>query len=220
MRAYSSLKEKYSRQASRYDSRWNRTYGRATLRATVEAVPWGGLRRVLDVGCGTGGLLEEAGQRNLHPQIRVVGVDLSLAMLQLAQKKVNGTYHASWSNAVAESLPFPSGSFDAVVCANSFHYYRGPLQVLREFRRVLRPGGCLVLTDWCDDYFACKVSRWTMRLRDKARFRVYGIHRCYSMKQCEQMLTQSGFQIESARRFKVDWLWGVMTYRARTVANG
>ncbi len=59
-----------------------------------------------------------------------------------------------------------------------------------------------------------------MQLRDKARFRVYGIHQCYSMKQCEQMLTQSGFQIESARRFKVNWLWGVMTYRARTVANG
>lgn len=93
MKAYASLKEKYSRQASRYDRRWNRTYGRATLRATVEAVPWDGLQRVLDVGCGTGGLLEEAGQRNLHPQIRVVGVDLSLAMLQLAQKK--GERHLS-----------------------------------------------------------------------------------------------------------------------------
>ena len=216
MQAYSSLKEKYARQASRYDHRWNRTYGRATLQATVEAVPWSGLRRVLDVGCGTGGLLEEAGQRNLHPQIRVIGVDVSLAMLQLAQKKVNGTYHVSWSNAVAEYLPFPSGSFDAVVCANSFHYYRGPLRVLAEFRRVLRPGGCLVLTDWCDDYLACKVSGWTLQLRDRARFRRYGLQRCYGMKQCEELLTKTGFQIESARRFKIDWLWGVMTYRART----
>ena len=215
MQAYSSLKEKYSRQALSYDRRWNRTYGHATLQATVEAVPWGGLRRVLDVGCGTGELLEVAGHGRLHPQIRVIGVDVSLAMLQQAHRKLNGAHRASWSNAVAEHLPFPGGCFDAVVCANSFHYYRRPLRVLEEFRRVLRPGGCLVLTDWCDDYLACKVSRWTLRLRDRARFRRYGLQQCYGMKQCREMLTRSGFQIESARRFKIDWLWGVMTYRAR-----
>ncbi|MCH7979608.1 MAG: class I SAM-dependent methyltransferase, partial [Acidobacteria bacterium] len=122
MQAYSSLKEKYSRQASRYDRRWNRMYGHATLQATVEAVPWSDLQRVLDVGCGTGELLEVAGHGRLHPRIRVIGVDVSLPMLQQAHKKLNGARHASWSNAVAENLPFPGECFDAVVCANSFHY--------------------------------------------------------------------------------------------------
>ena len=215
MQAYSLLKDKYSRQASSYDRRWNRTYGQATLQATVDAIPWNDLQRVLDVGCGTGGLLEVAGHGRLHPEIRVVGVDVSLPMLQQAHKKLNGTRHAVWSNAVAEHLPFPGQCFDAVVCANSFHYYRRPLRVLEEFRRVLRPGGCLVLTDWCNDYLACKVSRWSLRLRDRASFRRYGLQQCYGVDQCREMLTRTGFQVESARRFKVNWLWGVMTCKAR-----
>ena len=52
----------------------------------------------------------------------------------------------------AEQLPFAAGQFDAVVSCNMFHYIRRPAEALREMRRVLRPGGRLIVTDWCDDF--------------------------------------------------------------------
>ena len=64
------------------------------------------------------------------------------------------------------------------------------------------------MTDWCDDYLACRMCDWVLRLVDKAHFRTY------SMNGCERLLRQAGFQIDTARRFKIDWLWGLMTVRA------
>jgi len=213
MRPYRTVMEKYSRQARSYDQRWNRSFGHATLQAAVEAVPWKSLKRVLDVGCGTG-LLEETVRSHLHSPIRVIGVDISLAMLQHAQQKLLTADRISWTNAQAEHLPFSNGSFDAVVCANSFHYYRQPLPVLKEFRRVLRPGGCLVLADWCDDFLICKLGHWALRLADRARLHRYALKRCYSMKQFSELLTMAGFRIVSGRRLEIDWGWGVMVYNA------
>ena len=217
MKAYVPLLEKYSRQADRYDRRWNRTFGQALLGAAVEAVPWtDDVERILDVGCGTGSL-EEAIFPLPRP-IGVVGVDASIAMLRQAQAKLNGADHGRlcWGNALAEALPFRSGSFDAVVCANSFHYYRRPWQVLQEFHRVLRPDGWMVLADWCADYLACKLGHWALRVADRTGLHRYGLERCYSMEECSGLLTQAGFRIDSARRFEIDWQWGVMVYRART----
>lgn len=206
MKSYDGVVKSYAWQAPRYDRLW-RHYNQATLWATVGVVPWERLGRVLDVGCGTG-LLEEAAQRS-HPQTRMIGVDVSPAMLQQARGKLGAAERVSWVNALAEGLPFASASFDAVVCANSFHYFRQPLRVVVEFRRVLRPGGWLVVTDWCDDYLACKLCNWVLRVVDPAHFRMYGL------QQCAGLLTQTGFQIDRARRFKIDWLWGLMTLRAR-----
>lgn len=206
MKEYAPLLKSYQRQARHYDRLW-RFYNRKTLQATVEAVPWEGLGRVLDVSCGTG-LLEEAAQ-NLHPAVGVVGVDASRAMLAQARAK-QGIRRSWWVNALVEELPFAGGSFDAVVCANSFHYYRHPERATAEFRRVLRPGGWLVVTDWCDDYLACKVCDWVLRVADRAHFHTYGL------EGCRRLLSAGGFRVEQARRFKINWLWGLMMHRART----
>lgn len=206
MKDYNAVVKSYAWQAPRYDRLWKH-YNQATLRVTVEAVPWESLGFALDVGCGTG-LLEEVAQR-LHPETRLIGVDISPAMLAQARRKLAGVGQAGWVQALAEELPFADGSFDAVVCANSFHYLRRPLRALEEFRRVLRPGGWLVITDWCDDYLACKICDWVLRVLDRAHFRMYG------MNQCIELLTRSQFQLDLSQRFKIDWLWGLMTHRAR-----
>ena len=204
-KVYDALLKSYRRQALSYDQRWH-YYNSATLRATMEAMPRGTSGRGLDAGCGTG-LLEEAIQR-IHPHFRVIGVDLSLSMLRQARSKSWIANHGNWCNALSEELPFSSGSIDGVVCANSFHYFRQPLRAVEEFRRVLRPNGWLVLTDWCDDFLTCRICNWVLKVVDPARFRMYG------MKQCENLLSAAGFQIERARRFKIDRLWGLMTFRA------
>lgn len=207
MKAYAPVVDSYSRQALRYDRRW-RLYSDATIRATVDAVPWEHLQIILDVGCGTGSL-EEAARVRPGSHICFFGVDVSVPMLQQARRKFSAANHRYWANAVAENLPFRDDSFDAVVCVNSFHYFRQPEEALKEFRRVLRPNGWLVLTDWCDDYLACKICDWVLRVVDHAHFRMY------DLKQCEELLTKAGFRVKLARRFKIDWLWGLMTYQAR-----
>ena len=50
-------------------------------------------------------------------------------------------------NVDAERLPFHDRTFDVVSCCNSFHHYPRQAEAVREFRRVLRPGGVLILID-------------------------------------------------------------------------
>lgn len=205
-KTYAAVLKSYARQAPYYDGIW-RHYNNATLRATMETVPWGDVQWVLDVGCGTG-LLEQETQSFPLP-LRMVGVDICADMLRQGRQKSLPRDRFSWVVAAAEEMPFRSAAFDAVLCANSFHYFRRPLAAAREFQRVVRPGGRLVVTDWCDDYLACRICDWVLRLIDPAHFRMY------SMKECDRLLRSAGFQIEIARKFKIDWLWGLMTFRGR-----
>ncbi|AFM17480.1 methylase involved in ubiquinone/menaquinone biosynthesis [Mycolicibacterium chubuense NBB4] len=94
-----------------------------------------GSRRVADVGCGTG-ILADRIAREVHPD-QIFGVDLSEGMLaQAAQRSTT----VQWLTAPAEQLPFDDGSLDAVVSTSAFHWFNQPA-ALREFHRVLAPGG-------------------------------------------------------------------------------
>ena len=103
---------------------------------------------LLDVGCGTGtfdGMLAASPLK-----ARVMGLDYTPAMCKVASEKaqaVGGADRLRFAAADSEHLPFAAGSFDAVTCSNSFHHYPHQDKVVREMRRVLRPGGRLMLID-------------------------------------------------------------------------
>ncbi len=102
--------------------------------------------RVLDVGCGTG--VFAAKIREALPSARVWGLDLVSGMLAKARERWR--HHAGAIQPVqgdSERLPFASGSFDAVTCANSFHHYPHQDRAIAEFHRVLRPNGRVFLVD-------------------------------------------------------------------------
>ena len=103
---------------------------RATLREIATSMPQ---PRVLEVGCGTGEWLAEVASIGCG----VAGIDSSENMLELARTKVS----ADLRQGAAESLPWPNGSFDLVVCINSLHHFVSPITALREAFRVLRPAG-------------------------------------------------------------------------------
>jgi ubiquinone/menaquinone biosynthesis C-methylase UbiE len=107
----------------------------------------------------------------------------------------------------AERLPFDDESFDVVVSCNMFHYIRQPVAALREMGRVLRACGQLVITDWCDDYFLCRICDWYLRLFSPAHVKVY------SERQCLRLIEGAGHPQASIERYRISWLWGLMTAR-------
>lgn len=99
---------------------------------------------VLDVCTGTGLVATDIAMRK---GCRVVGLDLSDRMIGQAQRNVQALHLAPLVDLVrgrAESLPFPDGSFDAVVFTFLLRYVPDPQATLRELSRVLRPGGQIV----------------------------------------------------------------------------
>jgi SAM-dependent methyltransferase len=80
----------------------------------------------------------------------LVGLDYSPAMVRRLAGKIGTPPQGSRLHAVlgdSERLPFASESFDLVTCCHSFHHYPHQAVVVREFARVLRPGGLLVVVD-------------------------------------------------------------------------
>ncbi|HEY1635393.1 MAG TPA: class I SAM-dependent methyltransferase [Acidimicrobiales bacterium] len=96
------------------------------------------VRRVLDVGCGTGILTARTGA--LLSGL-VCGLDLSFGMLEQA----TGRRVGPWVQANAVRLPAGNESVDAVVSTEAFHWFADHDAVLREFRRVLVPGGRIIV---------------------------------------------------------------------------
>jgi ubiquinone/menaquinone biosynthesis C-methylase UbiE len=195
--------EEYGRLASRYDAKWS-FYVEATTRETLARLTLRPGERLLDVGCGTGALLHPLSQR--YPGAQLTGVDPVPEMLAVARRRLplEVELRAGW----AEGLPFERGRFDVVVSCNAFHYFREPVAALREMGRVLAPGGRLVLTDWCDDYLACRVCNLYLRLFSRAHVTVY------RGEECRHLLLEAGYRTVDIDRYKINWLWGLMTATA------
>ncbi|HEU5003131.1 MAG TPA: methyltransferase domain-containing protein [Actinomycetota bacterium] len=102
--------------------------------------------RILDVGCGPGFYVAELIER-VGPAGAVVGVDLSANMLALAARRCEGRPHVAFSRAPATSLPLADASFDAALSVQVLEFVEDVGAALEELRRVLRPGGRLVVWD-------------------------------------------------------------------------
>ena len=113
--------------------------------ALVSMLPPGALGRLLDIGTGTGRLLEL-----LAPRVRAgLGVDASRAMLALARARLArpGLGHVSVRQADMYRLPLPQAAFDVVVLQMVLHYAEDPGAAVAEAARMVAPGGRLVVVD-------------------------------------------------------------------------
>jgi SAM-dependent methyltransferase len=102
--------------------------------------------QILDTGCGTGQFITVL--RGVGA--KVTGVDLNEGMLAVAQRKFAGDADVHLHQARIQNLPFDRASFDGVVINQVLHHLPDPdwslhREVLAELRRVLRPGGSLVI---------------------------------------------------------------------------
>ncbi|MBE9065622.1 methyltransferase domain-containing protein [Leptolyngbya cf. ectocarpi LEGE 11479] len=200
---FDPVRNEYSRLAPFYDRRWS-SYIDSTIQATISRLTINPHEHVLDLGCGTGTLIQQL--MHLTPTAIFYGLDTSVEMLNVAKQKLPNSVEL-WLGS-ADELPFPDESFDVVVSTNAFHYLRNPSQVIQEVKRVLTPEGRLVITDWCHDYWTCRICDFFLRLFNRAHFRTYGA------SECQMILQEEGLQEVFIEKYKIDWHWGMMTAQA------
>lgn len=101
-------------------------------------------QHILDVACGTGVLAREVAER-VGESGSVAGLDLNEGMLAVAKHKAP---KIEWRQGRAETLPFDSNSFDAVVCQFGLMFFENRCAAIEEMVRVLRHGGHLAVAVW------------------------------------------------------------------------
>jgi ubiquinone/menaquinone biosynthesis C-methylase UbiE/DNA-binding transcriptional ArsR family regulator len=130
--------------------------------ALLALTPPGPEGRLLDIGTGTGRVLEL-----LAPRVKqALGVDASKAMLALARARLSGPGFAHCAVRLADMyrLPLADQSFDVVVLQMVLHHAEDPAGAVREAMRVLHPGGTLLVIDLAEhdrsDLTAKLAHRW------------------------------------------------------------
>jgi ubiquinone/menaquinone biosynthesis C-methylase UbiE len=179
-------REQFDRQAAHYDEQWA-TWNRASLEWMLERAAATPDWHVLDVATGSG--YTAAG---FAPLVReVVGIDVSPGMLEQARAK--GLPNARFEEGSAESIPFPAASFDLVTCRIAPHHFASVPAFLSESRRVLKPGGLLLIADTTVPDDAPDVDAWqnqVERLRDPSH------QRNHTPAAWRSMVESAGFAVE------------------------
>jgi ubiquinone/menaquinone biosynthesis C-methylase UbiE len=186
--------------ASTWDAGYEGDTFSIRLRVLSSLIPPGGSgQRWLDAGCGTGTLsrwlVRERG-------FSVVAIDASEQMLANAVPQDGVEYH----KADVAHTGLPSGSFDGVLSSSVLEYVPSVERALREFHRLLKPGGTLVASipnaAW-SVRIPAKAVYWLTRPLGSKRWHTfldYSKH-CYSEADFAQVLAESGFSTERAVKF-------------------
>ena len=157
-------------------------------------------QKLLDVGCGTGPMIELLCKE--IPDRYYTGVDLTPQMIKVAQDKKLS--HTEFFVGDSENLSFSDGSFDALICTNSFHHYPNPQVFMKEASRVLKPGGIMVLRDYTSNAFML----WLMNHIEMplAHLAGHGDVRICSCEEVREMCLKAGLKViklEKQKRFRL-----------------
>lgn len=135
-------KKNFDRQAKVYDNSIYSMYPRKCYNTVIEEINNINFDKLLDVGCGTGEILN----RIANSKQKYYGLDLSEKMLDVARLK-NNSKNITYINGDSDKIPFKNNFFDIVICVESFHHYPNPDNVAKEFNRILKKGGSLIICD-------------------------------------------------------------------------
>ena len=121
--------------------------------AARSLVEWSDLRTgeaVVDIGCGTGAATRIAAEC-VGPSGHTAGVDVNSAMLEVGKSAARGLgARVEWFENSAYQLPFSDAEFDVALSAQTLQFLDDRPRALAEMRRVLRPGGRVAVSLWCE----------------------------------------------------------------------
>lgn len=139
------------------------------LNRIVEMAEAGVEDTVLDVACGPGLLACAFARVARH----VTGIDLTPKMLEQARElqRKQGLQNLTWQEGDVQPLPYPDASFSIVSTRFAFHHFLDPLSVLKEMRRVCKPGGRVVVADSAPAVEKADAFNRMERLRDPSHVR-------------------------------------------------
>ncbi|MCL0098231.1 class I SAM-dependent methyltransferase, partial [Dehalococcoidia bacterium] len=145
--------------------------------------------KVLDVACGSGILTFKIAEKGCH----AYGIDISSDAINSAQylaerEKISCEFKVS----DAESLSFPDGYFDKVVCSSSLEHFQDDLNALKEMNRVLKTNGILVLTV---DSFTYPISS---ELKEKHAEKGF-VMNYYDKTKLKGKLERAGFELDQSK---------------------
>lgn len=151
---------------------------------------------LLDIACGGGHTA-----LFFAPLVRsVVASDLTMQMLKKAQEHISeegGVENITFREADAEDLPFPAGSFTLLTCRIAPHHFPDVPRALREFHRVLRRGGRLVIIDTLlpEDPEIAEFYQTMEKMRDPTHVRAY------REEEWVRMLQEAGLDVHETTSF-------------------
>lgn len=170
--------EEYRKMAGVEDRMWYYTaLHRHVARSVFPLERQASAIKLLDAGCGTGGLLKKL--KTVFPRWKLMGADFSPMACELAAERT-GLEIVEGS---ILKLPFPDNEFDAVVSCDVVCQVSSPATAIQEFYRCLRPGGRLVLT--------MPAYQWLYSYHDRS---VANLRR-YTRGEVSTLLEMEGFKI-------------------------
>ena len=149
--------------------------------------------KLLDVGCGVGDFVESFNY--YRPGMDISAIDISKKAIVLAKKR---KVRADFKAGDAQKLPFANNTFDVVTCFDLIEHVRYPKKVLKEIRRVLKPGG-IFHTFIPTEKNLLSIEGLFIKLGWKGK-EIYGGHpHHFSKRQVISWLEEAGFKVNKVR---------------------
>jgi SAM-dependent methyltransferase len=165
--------------------------------------------RCLDVGCGNGYAVRAMAER-VGPEGLAVGVDVSPEMIRSAEGRAENPSNVRFQLSSADRLPFEDEAFDRLLSVEVLYYLPDPVAALKEWNRVLKPGGSLwIMSDFYleNPYSACwdDLIDLPMHYLSEARYRELlekaGLTAVFS----DRVLNPMPLDLDDIARFKPGW---------------
>lgn len=185
-RHFDSQAKDYDRKETMYYSK----FPKISCRDVVKKLESYSYEKLLDIGCGTGFLIELLKNQN---KAEYCGLDISSEMIKIAKSKFDDSVQLLEGS--ADKLPYPDNTFDVACCIQSFHHYPYPEKAMCEVYRVLKKGGLYILSDTGCSGIAKAFDNFFFR-----HFMKSGDYAAYSKKDIEKLMIKCGFTVISSEK--------------------